>query len=494
AGRAGGGGGGGGGGGRPRATAGAQPGFPLKTNPSERDEAFEYEARRREASNELNRLMGDAGERGRLLVLTWSGEPTFARGVWTDPAIVGWLERNGVLFDATAIGNRRSIGIERPTIGGFEMFLRSKRLSNIMPSEEEGMSGGGIRGHKAKDRVTSLASAVVTYGALQRAMREALQKDSLFRAAHEKRLKDDGFVLGRWLFGNTDQQLVPVEDAPEGAGIDFVLARLNEARVAKAEKEPKKAWALMTWLMERSERCEPAFVAARLLVVSPELRTLGDHDVAVRARAVALGGGAYVRLCDQRSRLEARAMVEFEIAARTAAEFGDYLLSLYALINMHDDRTDRFNGDLAVARYVSERMTTSPAIDPQSIFAWLKSAGPMLESSGPPQLLQEERERLIASRRWLFALEACRAHKAALEAGDAALADEIVRFASAALPAATRELDVRRWVVCVALAIGKANARHEALLEGKSGAVDPLLARVRLELGSVPEVPALPGR
>jgi hypothetical protein len=465
-------------------------GFPLQPkNPSERDAAFEYEARRREASNELSRLMGDAAERGRLLVLTWSDELTFARGVWSDPAIVAWIDRNGAVFDATPLGPRRSMGIRWPAIGAFEMFLRSKRLASIMPGEEDGLRGLQAPIWRPPDRKTSLASAVITHGALQRAMREALQKDSLFRAAHEARLKADGFNLGRWLFENIDQQLVPVEDSPEGAGIDLVLARLNEARVAKAEKEPKKAGALMTWLMERSERCEPAFVAARLLVVSPELRTLGDHDVAVRARVVALGGGAYVRLCDQRSRLEARAMVEFEIAARTAAEFGDYLLSLYALINMHDDRTDRFNGDLAVARYVSDRMYTTPPTDPQPIYTWMKSAAPTLSSSGAPQLLQEERDRLIASRRWMFALEACRAHKLALEAGDDGLADEIVRFAGDALPRPTLELDVRRWAVCVALAIGKVNPRHEKLLDEKTGSPDPLLARVRAELGVVIEDP-----
>ncbi len=465
------------------------PGMRAPTRPAEKDEAFELEARRAQARNDLTRTMADAGDRGRLLILIWKTQE-FDPMVWESPAITSWVERNAVVFDAGLIGPRQSLGINEQRLGSFEMFLRGKRLTNVMALQSGPRMGEERigRGVNQNSRVASYASAVMTHGALQRALREALQKDSLFRKAHEERLKEAGFAPGRWLFENIDGQLEAVEEAPAGANVDFVLARLALARQAKLDKNTKLAGALMTWVIERAERFEPSFAAARLLVVMPEMRTLGDFDTSVRARATALGGAAYLRLTDQRSRVDAKSVVDFEISARMARELGDFLLVLDQLANFFDDTSNTFSGDVVVARYASDRLHTEAKRDPREVYRWMKSAAGSLDAPGPPQLVADERERYVASKRWVFALEACRAHLGFLEMGDAALADEVVRFAAGVLPAPTLELDVRRWATCVALASGKANEKHRVLITEAStrGEADPLLKRLNAELGVEP--------
>jgi len=465
----------------------APPDGRMGPRPAEKDEAFEREARRLEARNELQRVMGDASDRGRVLILTWRSNE-FDPMVWETPAIASWVERNGVVFDASPLGSRESFGIVDRKLGGFEMFLRGRRLTNIMASQAEGIKGLPAFGNlnAQSTRVASFASATMTHGALQRGLREALQKDSLFRQAHESRLQEAGFVAGRWQFENIDGQLEPIEDAPAGAGVDFVLSRLALARQAKADKAAKKAGAMLTWIVERAEGCEPSFVAARLLVVMPEMRTLGDFEASVRARATALGGAAYMRLCDLRSRVDARAVVDFEVSARMSRELSDFILTLDRLANFYEDNsTNTFSGDVAVARFASDRLHTGARPDPQGIYRWMKSVARSLDAPGPRQLVGEEQERYIASKRWVFALEACRAHLGLLEADDATLADEVVRFAASALPEPTTELDVKRWAACVALAKGKANERHLTLISesSKRGDADPLLKRLKVELG-----------
>lgn len=409
-------------------------------------------------------------EQGRLLVMMWMNHPLADSAIWGNPAINAWVERHGMVVDASRwstsqIGTR----LEKP--GMFEMFAGERQVANRLPLRPE------------RERAT-LISPVMMLAALEMGLGEARRRFPDFKAAHDTRLGQEA-VSKRWLFEGADGILPAVADAKIGSGIDTVLARLNEARrLAKAEQREAAA-AELSWVMERSLSQSTDFVAARLLVAVPELRTLADKSEQARARAVGLAARSLATLLERRTNMHAEQFVEFGVLARSARETYDGLMMIEAQSGaIFGDFVLRFEGDRTVAILCGDRIDEKTD-DYQSIVRWLQQQGALLRSKGAPSLDAKERENLLSSRRWLIALDACRAHLLALRAKDDKTAFEAVRVAAEVLGPRIGDVPVKRWAVATALAAGMARAEHLELLGVPGAAVpgDRLLARLRAELG-----------
>ncbi|MGH7132091.1 MAG: hypothetical protein ACREJO_09120 [Phycisphaerales bacterium] len=246
-----------------------------------------------------------------------------------------------------------------------------------------------------------------------------------------------------------------------------VLARLEEARAAARDGNPRRAMGLYTWLWERGAEDEPAFNAVRLTAVLQEMKALSDLTQSSQKRVAKL--------------------IESELAQYPWGEFQDryeYLRMVRELDN-GDDVVTRLDiesndpdeasmipaEDFAALRLMTERLEVSPS---QAVSrGWVEQQTKRLGRGRPARIPVDAWKSLIAFERWMIVHEAVRSYGIRLGSGDEKAAAEL---ADAAILAAGDEpkaaANVRRSLGCIAAAAGQSRPNHAAWL-AEAAKLDP---------------------
>jgi len=276
-----------------------------------------------------------------------------------------------------------------------------------------------------------------------------------------------------------ESSFVLSETGDEGGVVVDVMAQLDDAREAVANREWSRAAGLYTWLWERGEYFDPAFRAARRSVVADEMRQLFDKHPGTRGR--------FTRLRDEVTKrlrwADRPELTEWFILNGVVGDHVETLAYLDLSINDMDEASmlpraflDGYNlmmtrdfwndpwepaGDPPRPGADPERVRVKPGTGPGESLKRVQKLHRTLSLPRHTLIQRENWPALVEFRKQFFFEEACRLHAACLRAGFETEAWEIADL----LLKVRDEGEAKLALVTTAMAAGQERARHLVMLD-----------------------------